>query len=73
MCYTVDEIGENYVVVNGGRIEVDPPFESVPDKQNYENWLNGVITDALTAVRSRAEIPNLQDYLAQMDRGWGSD
>ncbi|MEW6082557.1 MAG: hypothetical protein AB1576_12495 [Bacillota bacterium] len=34
--YTIDEIGEDFVVVNGERIEVDPPFETVPDKQEYE-------------------------------------
>lgn len=44
MMYTVDEIGEDFVVVNGERLEVDPPFETLPDKQDYENWLNEVMT-----------------------------
>jgi len=40
---TVDEIGEDDVVVNGERIEVDPPFESVPDK---------LVEDILTVIVS---------------------
>lgn len=38
--YIIDEIGEDFVVVNGERIEVDPPFETLPDKKEYETWLN---------------------------------
>lgn len=38
--YIIDEIGEDFVVVNGERIEVDPPFKTLPDKQEYEIWLN---------------------------------
>lgn len=53
MMYTVDEIGEDFVVVNGERLEVDPPFEILPDKQDYENWLNEVMTDAVKAIGSR--------------------
>jgi len=59
MCDTVDEIGEDYVVVNGERIEVDPPFESVPDKQDYETWLNEVMADAVKTIGSRAKVSAL--------------
>lgn len=69
MRYTVDEIGEDYVVVNGERIEVDPPFETLPNKTEYETWLNKVMTDALAAIGNRAEIPNLKDHLTQMAQG----
>ena len=64
MCYTVDEIGEDYVVVNGERIEVDPPFDTLPDKTEYETWLNEVMADAIEAIGSRTEIPNLKDHFA---------
>ncbi|GFP33236.1 hypothetical protein HKBW3S42_01570 [Candidatus Hakubella thermalkaliphila] len=70
MCYTVNEIGEDYVVVNGERIEVDPPFETLPGKQEYETWLNEVMANAVEAIGSRAEIPALKDHLAQMAQGW---
>jgi len=50
MYYTVEEIGEDYVVVNGERVTVDPPFEALPSRQEYENWLNGVVTDAVEAI-----------------------
>lgn len=73
MHYTIDEIGEDYVVVNGERIEVDPPFETLPDKQDYENWLNRIMADAVKAIGSRAEIPALKDHLAQVAQGWGAD
>ncbi|WP_028457372.1 hypothetical protein [Chloroflexus sp. Y-396-1] len=59
MHYTIDEIGEDYVVVNGERIEVDPPFESVPDKQDYETWLNEVMADAVKTIGSRAKVSAL--------------
>ncbi|MEW6081337.1 MAG: hypothetical protein AB1576_06095, partial [Bacillota bacterium] len=53
MMYTIEEIGEDFVVVNGERIEVDPPFETVPDKQEYEIWLNEVMLDAVETIGSR--------------------
>jgi len=59
--YTVDEIGEDFVVVNGERLEVDPPFETLPDKQDYENWLNEVMTDAVKAIGSREDLQTFQD------------
>jgi len=71
--YTVDEIGEDFVVVNGERIEVDPPFEALPNKQDYENWLNEVMADAIATIGSRAEIPTLKDHLAQVAQGWEAD
>ena len=52
MRYTIDEIGEDYVPVNGERIGVDPPFESVPDRQKYETWLNEVMSDVIEAIGS---------------------
>jgi hypothetical protein len=67
--YTVDEIGEDFVVVNGERIEVDPPFEALPDKKEYETWLNGVMTDATEAIRGRADIQNFKDHLASVAQG----
>ncbi len=73
MWYTVEEIGKDYVVANGERIEVDPPFETLPNEQKYENWLNEVMTDAIEAIRSRTEIPSLKDHLAQMAQRWGAD
>lgn len=66
MMYTIDQIGEDFVVVNGERIEVDPPFETLPDKQEYENWLNGVMTDAVETIRSGTDLQALQDHLASM-------
>lgn len=48
--YIIDEIGEDFVVVNGERIEVDPLFKTLPDKQEYETWLNEVMTDAVEAI-----------------------
>jgi len=66
MVYTIDEIGEDFVVVNGEHIEVGPPFESIPDKQDYETWLNGVMADVVETIGSRTEVSNLQDHLAQM-------
>jgi len=59
MRYTIDEIGEDYVLVNGERIEVDPPFESVPDRQEYETWLNEVMSDVIEAIGSGAEVSAL--------------
>ncbi|MBI4640212.1 MAG: hypothetical protein HY731_05930 [Candidatus Tectomicrobia bacterium] len=73
MSSTVDEIGKDYVVVNGERIEVDPPFETLPDKREYEAWLNEVMAHAVEAIGNRAEISNLKDYLAQMAQGWETD
>lgn len=73
MCYIVDEIGEDYVVVNGERIRVDPPFDTLPDKLEYETWLNAVMADAVKAIGSRAEISNLKDHLAQMAQRWEAD
>jgi len=61
--YTIDEIGENFVVVNGERIQVDPPFESVPDKQDYETWLNEVMADAVETIRSRENLGALWHIL----------
>lgn len=49
--YTVNTIGKDYVVVNGERIEVDPPFEVLPDKAEYETWLNEVMADAVKTTR----------------------
>ena len=43
--YIIDEIGEDFVVVNGERIEVDPLFKTLPDKQEYETWLNDLYHD----------------------------
>lgn len=63
MMYTVDQIGEDFVVVNGERIEVDPPFETLPDKQEYETWLNGVMTDAVETIRSGTDLEVLWDTL----------
>jgi len=40
------------VPVNGERIEVNPPFESVPDRQEYETWLNEVTSDVIAAIGS---------------------
>jgi hypothetical protein len=73
MMYTVDQIGEDFVVVNGERIEVDPPFDTLPDRQEYEAWLNEVMTDAVETIRSRADIPNLKDHLASVAQEWESD
>jgi hypothetical protein len=73
ICYAVNEIGKDYVVVNGERIEVDPPFEVLPDKAEYETWLNEVMADAVKAIGSRAEISHLQDHLAQMAQGRETD
>jgi hypothetical protein len=73
MCDTVDEIGEDYMVVNGERIEVDPPFESVPDKQDDETWLNEVLSDVVEAIGSRAEASALQDHLASVAQGRKTD
>jgi hypothetical protein len=66
MCYTVDQIGEDFVVVNGERIEVDPPFETLPDKQEYETWLNEVMTDAVATIGSGTDIQALKDHLASV-------
>jgi len=71
--YTIDEIGENFVVVNGERIQVDPPFESVPDKQDYETWLNEVMADAVETIRSREKVQTLKDHLASLAQGWKAD
>ena len=68
--YIIDEIGEDFVVVNGERIEVDPPFETLPDKQEYETWLNEVMTDAVEAIGSDTEISALQDHIASVAQGW---
>ncbi|HOR78815.1 MAG TPA: hypothetical protein PLG04_08485 [Anaerolineaceae bacterium] len=73
MMYTVDEIGEDFVVVNGERLEVDPPFETLPDKQDYENWLNEVMTDAVKAIGSREDLQTFQDHLASVAQGWKAD
>jgi hypothetical protein len=61
--YTIDEIGGDFVVVNGERIEVDPPFETLPDKQEYETWLNEVMTDAVEAIGSRENKDVLWDTM----------
>ena len=73
MMYTVDEIGEDFVVVNGERLEVDPPFETLPDKQDYENWLNEVMTDAVKAIGSREDLQTFQDHLPLVAQGWKAD
>jgi hypothetical protein len=69
MTYTIDQIGEDFVVVNGERIEVDPPFETLPDKHEYEIWLNGVMTDAAETIRGGADISALKDHLASVAQG----
>ena len=71
--YIIDEIGEDFVVVNGERIEVDPPFETLPDKKEYETWLNEVMTDAIEAIGSNTKISALQDHLASVAKGWKAD
>ncbi|MEW6082912.1 MAG: hypothetical protein AB1576_14380 [Bacillota bacterium] len=71
--YTINEIGEDFVVVNGERIEVDPPFETVPDKQEYEIWLNEVMLDAVEAIGSRESIQDFQDHLASVAQGRKAD
>ena len=73
MMYTIDEIGEDFVVVNGERIEVDPPFETLPDKQEYETWLNEVMTDAVEAIGSRESIQDFQDHLTSVAQRWEAD
>ena len=70
MIYIIDEIGEDFVVVNGERIEVDPPFETLPDKQEYETWLNEVMTDAVETIGSGTEISALKDHFASVAQGW---
>lgn len=70
MVYTINQIGEDFVVVNGERIEVDPPFDTLPDKQEYETWLNEVMTDAVETIRSGANLQTFQDHLASMAQGW---
>jgi hypothetical protein len=71
--YTVDEIGEDYVLVNCERIEVDPPFESVPDKQEYETWLNKIMSDVVETIGSGAKLQAFQDHLASVAQGWKAD
>lgn len=71
--YIIDEIGEDFVVVNGERIEVDPPFETLPDKQEYETWLNEVMADAIETIGSDTEISTLQDHFASVVKGWKAD
>ncbi|MEW6080880.1 MAG: hypothetical protein AB1576_03705 [Bacillota bacterium] len=71
--YTIDEIGEDFVVVNGERIEVDPPFETVPDKREYEIWLNEVMLDAVETIGSRENIQAFQDHLAPVAQGRKAD
>jgi len=71
--YIIDEIGEDFVVVNGERIEVDPPFKTLPDKQEYETWLNEVMTDAVEAIGSREDLQTFQDHLASVAQGWKAD
>jgi hypothetical protein len=73
MMYTIDQIGEDFVVVNGERIEVNPPFETLPDKQEYETWLNEVMTDAVETIGSRADLQAFQDHLASVAQEWESD
>jgi hypothetical protein len=73
MYYTVNEIGKDFVVVDGERIEVDPPFETLPDKQEYETWLNEVISDVVATIGGRAEISALQNYFASLAKGWEAD
>ena len=71
--YIIDEIGEDFVVVNGERIEVDPPFKTLPDKQEYENWLNEVMTDAVEAIGSRASVQAFKDHLTSVAQGRKTD
>jgi len=71
MMYVIDEIGGDFVVVNGERIEVDPPFESVPDKREYENWLNGIMANAVKTIGSRAGVSAFKNYLASVDQRGG--
>jgi len=66
MRYTIDEIGEDFVVVNGERIEVDPPFEVLPDKQEYETWLNEVMANAVAAIGSGESLQALKDNIASV-------
>jgi len=70
MMYTVDQIGEDFVVINGKHIEVDPPFETLPDKQEYETWLNGVMTDAVETIRSGTDLQAFKDHLTSVAQGW---
>lgn len=73
MRYTVDQIGEDFVVVNGERIEVDPPFETLPNKQEYETWLNEVMADAIEAIRSRENLQDFQDNFTSVAQGRKAD
>jgi len=71
--YIIDEIGEDFVVVNGERIEVDQPFETLPDKQEYETWLNEVMKDAVEAIGSRENLQTFQDHIASVAKEWKVD
>ena len=64
MRYTIDGIGMDFVIVNGERITVGPPFETIPDKTEYQNWLNKVVADAIETIGSREEVPHLKDHFA---------
>jgi len=66
MCSGVEEIEHDFVVVNGHRMTVDPPFKAIPDKNEYETWLNEVMSHAFAAVGRRKNVPSLQDLMAQM-------
>ena len=73
MVYTVDSVDRESVVVNGQYIAVEPPFDLVPDRKEYEKWLNEVMTDVIETVRSGAEISAIKDHLARIAQGWNSD
>ena len=73
MTYIVSRVEKEYAIVNGERIEIDPSFESVPDKDEYEAWLNGAMTDAVKAIRGRDEVQTFKNNLAQMAQGRSAD
>jgi hypothetical protein len=71
----VDEIGRIawWSTANELRIEVDPPFASIQNKQDYETWLNEVMADTIEAIGSRKTISALQDYLTSVAQGRKAD
>jgi len=67
MDYIVDSVGIDHVVVNGERIEVDPPFEHIPEISEYETWLNEVMNSVVETIRGRKEVSCIKDNFASLD------
>jgi len=38
----VSEVTKDYVIIDGGKVYFDEPFDEAPDKAGFEKWLHRI-------------------------------